>query len=213
MEVGRAPVVRWAVAIAVGGAAISGCAHKPPSPWVPGPGAGTVASSTSPSPSTSTRTSSPTSQAPAAPPDYSSLLIKVADLGGDFTTPQPPVLNPGMPGVAQLFTNADNTRRIGDTILIVADPAAAVVGVANTRGNYASKVNGTWQSVDVGSNGTMISGTSPDNSQAVTALVFAEGKALVNLEFDSAANDPIDPAAAIDIGLKQDAAIKSGLPG
>jgi hypothetical protein len=47
----------------------------------------------------------------------------------------------------------------------------------------------------------------------MTVLVFTEGKALVTLEFDSAPNDPIDPVVALDIGRKQDAAIKHGLPG
>ncbi|EFG76985.1 hypothetical protein HMPREF0591_3126 [Mycobacterium parascrofulaceum ATCC BAA-614] len=59
----------------------------------------------------------------------------------------------------------------------------------------------------------MISGTSPDNSQAVSVLLFSEGRALANLEFDSAPGDPIDPAVVTDIGRKQDAAIKKGLPG
>jgi len=58
----------------------------------------------------------------------------------------------------------------------------------------------------------MISGNSPDNSQSVAVLLFSEGKALVNLEFDGAPNDPVDPGIATDIGRKQDAAIKSGLP-
>jgi hypothetical protein len=44
-------------------------------------------------------------------------------------------------------------------------------------------------------------------------LVFTEGKALVTLEFDSPPNEPTDPAAALDIGRKQDVAIKTGLPG
>ncbi len=43
-------------------------------------------------------------------------------------------------------------------------------------------------------------------------LLFTEGKALVNLEFDSAPSDPIDTDIAKDIGRKQDAAIKKGLP-
>jgi hypothetical protein len=61
--------------------------------------------------------------------DYSGLLIKPSEIGGDFTAPQPPVLNPNnAAGVAQLFANADSSRRIGDTILIVADPAAAAAG-------------------------------------------------------------------------------------
>jgi hypothetical protein len=202
MELARITVAGWAVATIVVGTATSGCGND----------------HTTSSPSSSSATSSGSSSAvtgpsSAQPTDYSSLLIKPSDIGGDLTTPQPPVLTPNnAPGVAQLFANADNSRRIGDTILIVADPAVAAAGVENTKANYGGKVSGTWQSVDVGSNGAMISGKSPDNSQAVTVLLFTEGKALVNLEFDSAPNDPIDPAVATDIARKQDAAIKSGLP-
>nr|WP_308206690.1 hypothetical protein [Mycobacterium paraense] len=164
--------------------------------------------------SSSSGSSTVTAPSPGQPADYSSLLIKPSDIGGDFKSPQPPVLNPNnATGVAQLFANPDNSRRIGDTILIVADPAVAKAAIENTKANYAGKVSGTWQPVDVGSNGFMISGNSPDNSQAVTVLLFSEGKAVVNIEFDSAPNDPIDPAIAIDVGRKQDAAIKSGLPG
>jgi hypothetical protein len=201
MELARITVAGWAVATIVVGTATSGCGndHKT-----------STSSTAAPSSSGSTTVTGPSH---AQPTDYSSLLIKPSDIGGDLTTPQPPVLNPNnAPGVAQLFANADNSRRIGDTILIVADPAAAAAGVENTKANYGGKVSGTWRPVDVGSNGAMISGTSPDNSQSVTVLLFTEGKALVNLEFDGAPNDPIDPAVATDIGRKQDAAIKSGLP-
>ncbi len=141
------------------------------------------------------------------------MLIRPSDIGGDFSTPQAPVLNPNnVTGAAQLFANADESRRIGDTILILDDPTAAKAAIENTKTNYAGKVSGTWQPVDIGSNGFMISGNSPDNSQAVTVVLFSEGKAVVNIEFDSAANDPIDPGIAKDIGRKQDAAIKNGLP-
>jgi hypothetical protein len=207
MELTRITVAGWAVATIVVGTATTGCGddHKTSSP------ASTTSSSAN---SSSTGSGAVTSPSPGQPTDYSSLLIKPSDIGGDLTTPQPPVLNPNnAAGVAQLFANADNSRRIGDTILIVADPAAAVAGLENTKANYRGKVTGAWQPVDVGSNGSMISGNSPDNSQAVTVLLFTQGKALVNLEFDSAPNDPIDPAVATDIGRKQAAAIKSGLPG
>jgi hypothetical protein len=141
------------------------------------------------------------------------LLIKASDIALDLNAAQPPMLNPnGAAGVAQLFANPDNTRRIGDIILIVADPSAAAAGLDNTKTNYGTKVNGAWQPVDVGSNGAIVSGTSPDNSQAITVLLFTEGKALVNLEFDSAPSDPIDADVAKDIGRKQDAAIRRGLP-
>ena len=201
MEIARITVVGWAVATLVVGAVATGC------------GGGNTGSSPSSSASSASSAASGTAAPSEQPTDYSALLIKPSDIGGDLNAPQPPVLNPnGAPGVAQLFATADNSRRIGDTILIVADPATAAAGVENTKTNYGGKVSGTWQPVDVGSNGAMISGTSPDNSQAVTVLLFNEGKALVNLEFDSAPNDPIDADVAKDIGRKQDAAIKKGLP-
>ena len=211
MELVRASVTGWAVATVVVGTAITACHHKPPSPWVPGPGSYVGPSSTSST--SSTGSSAVTGPSPAQPTDYSSLLIQPEDIGGDFTAPQAPVLNPNnAAGVAQLFANSDNSRRIGDTILIVANPAVAAAGAANTRANYAGKVSGTWQPIDVGSNGAILSGTSPNNSQAVTVLLFTEGRALVNLEFDSAPDDPIDTAVATEIGRKQAEAIKAGLP-
>lgn len=202
MELARVTVAGWAAATLVVGAVSTGCSS----------GTKTAAPSSSAT-SSSSAASSTGSAGPAQPTDYSSLLIKASDIGGDLSGSQPPVLNPnGAPGVAQLFANTDNSRRIGDTILIVADPAAAAAGLDNTKTNYGGKVSGSWQPVDVGSNGALISGTSPDKSQAITVLLFTEGKALVNLEFDSAPNDPIDADIAKDIGRKQDAAIKKGLP-
>lgn len=204
MNVSRMTVAGCAAATVALAAAVAGCGgNKTSAP---------SSSATSSGPATST-TSAVVSPAPGQPTDYSSLLIKPSDVGGDFTAPQPPVLNPNnAAGVAQLFANADNSRRIGDTILIVADPAAAAAGLDNTKTNYAGKVNGTWQPVDVGSNGSMISGTAPDNTQAVTVVLFSEGKALVNLEFDSAPNDPVEATVATDVARKQDTAIKNGMP-
>jgi hypothetical protein len=204
MELARVSVAGCAVATLVVGAVSTGCstgnkAAAPPS--------------SAPSSNSATSSTGSGTAAPAQPTDYSSLLIKASDIGGDLSAPQPPVLNPnGAAGVAQLFANPDNSRRIDDTILIVADPATAAAGLDNTKTNYAGKVSGAWQPVDVGSNGALISGTSPDNSQAITVLLFTEGKALVNMEFDSAPTDPIDADIAKDIGRKQDAAIKKGLP-
>lgn len=197
----------WAVATVVVGTVVTGCSNDQNT-------SAPTSSTTSGATTSSSGSSTVTAPSPGQPADYSSLLIKPSDIGGDFKSPQPPVLNPNnATGVAQLFANPDNSRRIGDTILIVADPAVAKAGIENTKANYAGKVGGTWQPIDIGSNGFMISGNSPDNSQAVTVLLFSEGRAVVNIEFDSAPNDPIDPAIAIDVGRKQDAAIKSGLPG
>lgn len=206
MEVDRAGIAGWAVAIAVVGATSTGCgsADKSSSP------SSVPASSSSASTSSSAVTGPPSGQ----PSDYGFLLIKPNDIGGGLTAPQSPMLNPNnAPGVAQLFANGDSSRRLWDTIVVAADPSAAAAELASTQGSYNGKVNGSWQPLAVGANGVTISGTSPDNSQAMTVLVFTEGKALVTLEFDSAPNEPIDPAVALDIGRKQDAAIKTGLAG
>jgi hypothetical protein len=115
--------------------------------------------------------------------------------------------------VAQLFASPNGSRRVGDTILVFADPAAAATGLENAKASMGSEVTGTPQPIDVGSNGTMIAGNSPDNSKAVTVVMFTEGRALVNLQFESAPDDPIVPEAALEIAHKQDDAVKNGLPG
>jgi hypothetical protein len=218
MELARVAVAGWA-AVSLGvGAATTGCGHHGSSPWDRPPSSPvTFSSPTSSSPSSIASSIGPNpvpTPPPGQPTDYSSLLIKPGDIGSDFNTPQPPVLLPNnAAGVAQLFANGDNSRRIGITIMVVADPASAAAALENTKTNYAGKVNGTWQPADVGSNGTTISGSAPNDSKAVTVLLFTEGRTLVNLEFDSAANDPIDAPVALDIGRKQDAAVKNGLPG
>jgi hypothetical protein len=70
---------------------------------------------------------------------------------------------------------------------------------------------GTPAPAAVGTAGTMVSGTAADGSKAVTVLLFTEGKAFANLEFDSPPNDPEPPQFVADVGQKQDTAIKNGL--
>jgi hypothetical protein len=192
MKFARKTFVVWAVTAGTVGAITTACGNE----------------NKAPTPPSSAATSS------SQPPGYGALLMKASDIGGDFNASQPPVQNPnGAAGVEVLFANPDNSRRIGDTISIVADSAAAAAALANTKSSYSDRVTGTWRPADIGSNGSMISGISPDKLQAVTVLLFTEGKALVKLEFAGATNDPIDPGVATDIGRKQDAAIKNGLPG
>jgi hypothetical protein len=193
-------------AITAVGAAGTGCggADEPSSP-----------SATESSPTASaTSSSAVTGPPPGQPTDYGFLLVKPSDVGGGLTAPQSPMLNPNnAPGVAQLFANADSSRRLWDTIVVAADPPAAAAELASSKSDYAGKVVGNWPPLAVGANGSTVSGASPDNSQAMTVLLFTEGKAFVTLEFDSAPNDPFDPAVALDIARKQDVAIKKGLPG
>jgi hypothetical protein len=161
--------------------------------------------------------SATSSSSSAAAADYTALLIKASDitLPGDTFTVQPPIQNPnGQPGVAQIFSNQNDTRHIGDTILILPDPDQAVSELDQEKAALGDMVKGgTPAPAAVGTGGTTVSGTSPDGSKAVTVLLFTEGKGFVNLEFDSAPNDPVPPQFVTDVGQKQDTAIKNGLHG
>jgi hypothetical protein len=128
-----------------------------------------------------------------------------------YREPQPPIQNPnGQPGVAQLFSNQNDTRHIGDTILILPDADQAVSELDQEKAAVGNMVTGgTPAPAAMSTGGTMVSGTSPDGSKAVTVLLFTEGKAFTNLEFDSAPNDPVPPQFVTDVGQKQDTAIKT----
>lgn len=184
------------------GVAVGGCGSNKSS---------TASSSSSAS---SSATSAASSSAAAQPNDYSALLIKASDIPGDAFTMQPLQLNPGgKPGVSALFENAADNKEINDTILVLpADTDAASTLQANITAAGPTVSGGTPQPADVGTGGTMLTGNSPDGAKAITMLLFSEGKAVVTLEFDGAANDPVPPDGALDIARKQDAAIKSGLP-
>jgi hypothetical protein len=176
-------------------------------------------STTSSSSVTSTASASPgtTSSASGAPTaDYTGLLIKASDvtLPGDSFTAQAPTKNPnGQPGVAILFANQSGTREIGDDILILPDADQAVSELDLEKAALGNTVHGgTPAPAGVGTGGTVASGTSPDGSKAVTVLLFTEGKAFTNLEFDSPPNDPVPPEFVTAVGQKQDTAIKNGLP-
>jgi hypothetical protein len=66
--------------------------------------------------------------------------------------------------------------------------------------------------VNVGAGGQMAVGPSPDGSKAKGIVMFTEGRVFTVLEFESPPNDPLQPDFVSDLGRKQDAAIKNGLP-
>ena len=144
-------------------------------------------------------------------------MIKASDitLPGDTFTAAPPIQNPnGQPGVAQMFSNQNDTRHVGDTVLILPDADQAVSELDQEKAALGNMVTGgTPAPSPVGTGGTIVSGTAPEGSKAVTVLLFTEGKAFVNLEFDSPLNDPVPPQFVTDVGQKQDTAIKNGLHG
>ena len=195
------------------GVSVVGCAGNKSS-TTSSSGSATSAGSGSAASSSSSATSSSSSAAAA---DYTALLLKASDitLPGDTFTGQPPIQNPnGQPGVAQIFGNQNDTRHVGVTILILPDPDQAVSELDEEKAALGDMViGGTPAPAAVGTGGTTVSGTSPDGSKAVTVLLFTEGKAFVNLEFDSPPNNPLPPGFVTDVGQKQDTAIKNGLHG
>src|ERR1700730_710458 len=195
------------------GVSVVGCAGNKSSTTSSSESA-TSAGSSSAAPSAGTPTSSSSSAAAA---DYTALLIKASDitLPGDTFTGQPPIQNPnGQPGAAQLFGNQNDTRHVGATILILPDPDQAVSELDEEKAALGDSVKGgTPAPAAVGTSGTIVSGTAPEGSKAVTVLMFTEGKAFVNLAFDSPLNDPVPPQFVTDVGQKQDTAIKNGLHG
>ncbi len=195
------------------GVSIVGCAGNKSS-TTSSAGSATSAGSGSAASSSSSATSSSSSAAAA---DYTALLIKASDitLPGDTFTGQPVIQNPnGQPGVAQIFSNQNDTRHVGVTILILPDPDQAVSELDEEKAALGDTVKGgTPAPAAVGTGGTMVSGTAPEGSKAVTVLMFTEGKAFVNLAFDSPLNDPVAPGFVTDVGQKQDTAIKTALHG
>jgi hypothetical protein len=143
------------------------------------------------------------------------LLIKPTDIvvaGDTFTLTQTlPVPNPA--GSEGVFTNQSGSRKIDDTIYIYPDAAAASQALdQSAKAIPELSVKATPTPADVGTGGTMAVGPSPDGAKAKGIVMFTEGKAFTVVEFESAPNDPLPADFVLDVGRKQDAAIKSGLP-
>jgi hypothetical protein len=206
MKIPMIAVVGLMATTMVVGVSVAGCGSNKSST--------TSSSGSSPSSASKSATSSSSSAQTA---HYTTLLIKASDitLPGDTFTDPPPIQTPnGQPGVATVFTNQNDSREISDDILILLDAPGAVNALNGSKAALGNTVTGgTPAPAAVGTGGTMVSGTTPDGSKAMTVLLFTEGKAFTNLEFLSAPNDPMPPQFVTDVGQKQDTAIKNGLPG
>ncbi|WP_081277971.1 hypothetical protein [Mycolicibacterium fortuitum] len=183
-------------------AACSPTNDSPATPWVATPSA--TSSAAAPK--------SPKSEAA----DYSHLLLQAEDVSipPDTFTARSNNVNPdGQSGASALFVNADDTRAIADTILIYPDTATASATLKQASAAVSTMVTGGQpQPVPVGSNGTVISGTAPDGSKAVTLLMYTQGRAVVRLEFDSNPDDPVSPQTVASVGRMQQIALRIGLP-
>jgi hypothetical protein len=151
----------------------------------------------------------------AAPTDYTGLLIQAGDINApESFTASPPINNPnGQPGVTTTFSNQGRSHVIVDSIQILPDPAAAVRALESANATTDGYVHGVPEPIAIGTGGTTISGPSPDGAKGVTVLLFTEGKAFAELEFDGPPDALVPPDFVTDVGQKQDAAIKKGLTG
>jgi hypothetical protein len=72
-------------------------------------------------------------------------------------------------------------------------------------GGGSSRLSGA---APVDRSSTVLTGMSPDASKSVTILSFAEGNTATTVEFDGAPKDPVPPDLVLELGQKQDTAIK-----
>ncbi|MFI5508214.1 hypothetical protein ACIA48_12150 [Mycobacterium sp. NPDC051804] len=212
MEIVRLSATSLAVAALVIGVTASGCSKSDDSSSESSTSA--TSTTTSAAATTSEETTSAEASTPAAEPsDYGALLLPPTDIGPDIQTPGGVQLNPGgNPGAAQVYSSPEGHRQIIDTILVFPDVAAADSNFQSNSATMNQVTTGAPEPVEVGDQGVMAIGTSPDGSKAVTVILFTQGKALTSLNFESAPNDPIPPEQAQDIAQQQAAAIEAGLP-
>jgi hypothetical protein len=132
--------------------------------------------------------------------------------GDTFTSPKPP--QGFAKGAAVGFWNGDHSRVIDDRITIAPDSATAAAAFEGAKQKLSTVLPDTVVTdVPVGQGGAMGVAKSKDGSKAVNTITFHEGRANVTMEFDSPVNDPLPQAFVIAVAQKQDAAVKSGLPG
>ncbi len=175
---------------------------------------------------TASSSSGPNTSATAQPSDYTALLIKVTDIDAPMPfVADPPTNNPdGQPGAAITFRSQPHPEdqngvtvkdvQIVDTVRVLADPAAATSALNAAKSGQGLVKDPKVDATNVGADGTLLAGTSPDGSKNLTVLLFTEGRGFVTLQFVGGSDSPPPPPDFVtDVGQKQDAALKKGLGG
>jgi hypothetical protein len=164
-------------------------------------------------PAASSAAAAATNSAPSST-DLAALVIKPDDIPipGFTQKSSTPASQGETDGIAVLFADADDTRELGDTILVLPSETAATTAMqAAVTATQGQVTGGTATPVQVGDGGTVVTGS--QNGRASTVLIFQQGKAFVVMQFDSAPNDPVPADLVTAVGQKQADAIKSGLTG
>ena len=202
------------------GVAITGCGSNKSSSQPSTTSSPTSTSSASPSSAVP-----PSSSGASQPSGYGNLLIKPTDIvvPGETFTLASTRQGTDPAGVTGTFESASRdvngpTREVDVQIQIYGDAPAAAQVRDQTAQNIADPnlgftlLGGTSTPADVGTGGAMAIGSNSDSSKSRARLMFSEGKAFVQIEFFNTGSAPLQPDFVVDVGRKQDAAIKAGLP-
>ncbi|MCW2631480.1 MAG: hypothetical protein JWR88_442, partial [Pseudonocardia sp.] len=144
--------------------------------------------------------------------DVNSLIIDASDIpiAGFTKTKTQPIQQGPATGVGVQFTNADRTRQLGDTVALLPDATTTKLAVQGAFSAAPGQIGGAaGVPVQVGETAMIYTGTV--SGQAVTVLVFQQGRALVTIEFVSAPTDPVPPDVVTTVGQKQADKIKAGV--
>jgi hypothetical protein len=203
MGIARLSATGLAVAALVIGVAATGCSKNDKE--------SSAEETTSSSTTTSAEaTTSEETSAAAEPVDYGSLLIPASDMGPDTKTTGPQVNPNGVEGAAQAYESPDGKSQIIDTIMVFSDVATAEEAFKNMT--YDSVTTGKPEPAEIGDQGVLAIGTTPDGSRSMTVAVFNQGRTLVEIRFEGELNDPVPPDIATAIAQKQAQLIADGLP-
>ena len=146
----------------------------------------------------------------AAAPDYATLAVNPNTVTDSTAyVPVAPTLNPdGQQGVTQLFNHRDGTRGITTKIEVLSSPQGATDKVNAWRDGVGAVVTNPQSSpVQVGADGTWVTGLSPNGSQSVGVLMFTRGNAAVDVQFNGPVADPVPADLATQYGQDQVAAL------
>jgi len=142
--------------------------------------------------------------AAADPNDYTVLLVNPNEVWDSTAySAGAPVLNPNnQPGVEVVYTHRDGSRQITETVWVLGDPASATAAMNAAQSDAAGQIaNETTQAVQVGTGGTMLSGTSADGSKAVSVVLFTQGNTASAIKFTGPVADPASPEMATATSL------------
>ena len=93
------------------------------------------------------------------------------------------------------------------------DAASATAALHQTLATADTVVTGGSPApIAVGTDGTVIRGNAPNDSKAVTLVLFTHGPVLARLEFDSATGDPTTDRFVTDVAKMQQIALRVGMP-